>query len=99
MDALIDKLTRLLADLGDDADAVARSLKRARVRGVPCDAERCVVATYLGKRCRRAGFLVNVSSAATAYARLCYVKVPLPLPVYEFASRFDLHKYPALEAR
>ena len=99
MDALADKLTRLLADLGDSPDAVAAFLEGQGVTGCRMQATHCPVAEYLKRATGHRRVAVDMASVITLGERGDLGAHALtPVPVSDFIERFDRGLFPALIA-
>lgn len=82
-------LTQALTDLGTTPDHVADTLTLHGYRGRRGCPRRCPIAVYLLAEFPDAGDVdVNVDEA-TLHAAGHPIRVPLPIPVQQFVTRFD----------
>jgi hypothetical protein len=94
----------LLVGLGEDRSAVAGTLARAGVQGVPADADRCAVAQYLqavvgaDPRVESIGVHVGHVRVWLSDQRRLHlpVRVRVPGSVRKFVAAFDASVYPTL---
>lgn len=95
-DALRDKLTRALADLGDTPETVAAVLQAQGCLGLRVKHVDCPVSRYLS---RILGYAVSVDPYHALVLKAPeLVVVPLPPAVEWFVRQFDAGAFPELTA-
>lgn len=91
-----EKLNKLAKKRGPAG--VARAMRLTGCSGIPQDPCHCVIAEYLGRKCRPTGLTVGSESAgwdARGFARECYY---FGEQLEAFIGNFDAGDYPELEA-
>lgn len=92
-----EELAVLLHALGETADAVAASLRRAGCRGVRGDPVLCPVAAYLRRHAVAYPLVWPDEALAQAWPPGGTVRCRTPRGVAAFLVRFDKARYPDLE--
>jgi hypothetical protein len=96
MSAIDDQIIEALNKLGRSADEVAENLYVMGYSGECKKAHNCPLANYLKDRIAGVN---HVSMSITRYSYDYRNPVEFDLPaISEFVLRFDVHKYPKLEA-
>lgn len=78
-------IVEILARMGNTPDEVAETLRKASIKGIPCNAEECPIANYTSKQC---GCDVWVGYNRCG-PELSSDTFDMPKPVREFIDTFD----------
>lgn len=89
-----ERIESLLAALGPDADAIAATLRSHGIRGRLGSADAGPISWYLGNTMD--AFFRTTNQRVAMYVQVADAE--LPRPIRHFVIRFDLGKYPDLEA-